>query len=169
MWSNIWILYISRYISRNISLLDVPDQKSTLCQADNTRSEPLLEKMMSVQVRRMQENRHVRGSKQGCTYILSYISYPHTPTDYRHIDKHLRLIITPIALCCTRQSCAPNIDCCTPEIWLLTLTHDLNPGLWPWPRPLTLNSDDFGIWPWPLSYDLDLPSKPSLGQPTIPT
>ncbi len=29
-------------ISRYISLLDVPDQKSALCQADNTRCEPLL-------------------------------------------------------------------------------------------------------------------------------
>ncbi len=30
------------YISRYISLLDVPDQKSALCQADNTRSERLI-------------------------------------------------------------------------------------------------------------------------------
>ena len=26
------------------------------------------------------------------------------PTDYRHIDKHVRLVMTLIALCCTRQS-----------------------------------------------------------------
>ena len=31
-------------------------------------------------------------------------NYPHTPTDYKHTDKHLRLIITLVALCCTRQS-----------------------------------------------------------------
>ncbi len=33
--------YITLY-SRYISLLHMPDLKSTLCQADNTRSEPLL-------------------------------------------------------------------------------------------------------------------------------
>ena len=61
--------------------------------------------------------------------------YPHTPPDYRHTDKHLRLVMTFIALCCTRQSWAPNIDCCVPEIWP-----------WHWPRPLTLTLD----------FDLDL-------------
>ncbi len=30
--------------------------------------------------------------------------YPHTPTDYRHTDKHLGLVMAPIALNCTRQS-----------------------------------------------------------------
>ena len=30
--------------------------------------------------------------------------YPHTPTGYSHTDKHLRLVMTPIALNCTRQS-----------------------------------------------------------------
>ncbi len=34
----------------------------------------------------------------------------HMPTDYRHIDKHLRLVMTPIGVCCTRQSRAPSID-----------------------------------------------------------
>ena len=34
--------------------------------------------------------------------------YPYTPTDYRHTDKHLRLVMTLIALCCTRQSRAPS-------------------------------------------------------------
>ena len=45
----------------------------------------------------------------------------HTPTDYRHTDKHLRLVITLIALCCTRQRQAHNINRCVPEIWP-----------WPW-------------------------------------
>ncbi len=31
-------------------------------------------------------------------------NYPPTPTDYRHTDKHLRLVMAPIALNCTRQS-----------------------------------------------------------------
>ncbi len=34
--------------------------------------------------------------------------YLHTLTDYRHTDKHLRLVIIPVALCCTRQSRAPS-------------------------------------------------------------
>ena len=38
-------------------------------------------------------------------------NYPHGPTDYRHIDKHLRLVMAPIAPNCT----APNIDRCAPE------------------------------------------------------
>ncbi len=42
-------------------------------------------------------------------------NYPHTPTDYRHTDKHLRLLMPPIAPNCTRQSRAPNIDHCAPE------------------------------------------------------
>ncbi len=44
--------------------------------------------------------------------------HPHTDTHtaYRHTDKHLRLVMTCIALCCTRQSRAPNIDRCAPEI-----------------------------------------------------
>ncbi len=41
--------------------------------------------------------------------------YPHTSTDYRHTDKHLGLVMTLIAFCCTRQSRAPNIDRCAPE------------------------------------------------------
>ncbi len=49
--------------------------------------------------------------------------------DYRHTDKHLRLVMTLISLCCTRQSRAPNIDRCALEIWPrpLTLTNDLDP------------------------------------------
>ncbi len=86
------------------------------------------------------------------------------PTDYRHTDKHLRLVITLTVLCCTRQSRAPNIDRCAPEIWPwpLTLTHDL----WPWPLTLTLTlrqgkSDvktrffafDLDLWPMTLTYN----------------
>ncbi len=36
--------------------------------------------------------------------------YLHTPTEFRNTDKHLRLAMTLIALCCTRQSRAPNIN-----------------------------------------------------------
>ncbi len=97
--------------------------------------------------------------------------YPHTPTDYRHTDKHLRLVMTPIALCFTLQSRALNIDRWAPEIWLwpLTFTRDLDPDLWPWPRPLTLtlkqgNSEikkrflafDLDLWPTTLTYNLSL-------------
>ena len=42
--------------------------------------------------------------------------YPHTPPDHRLTDKHIGLVITAIALCCTQQSRAPNIDRCAPEI-----------------------------------------------------
>ncbi len=42
--------------------------------------------------------------------------YPHLPTDYRHTDKHLKLVMALIALCCTRQSRATNIDRCMQEI-----------------------------------------------------
>ncbi len=31
-------------------------------------------------------------------------NYPPTPTDYRHTDNHLRLVMVVVALCCTRQS-----------------------------------------------------------------
>ena len=34
-------------------------------------------------------------------------NYPHAPTDYRHTVKHLRLVMTLTALCCTRQSRSP--------------------------------------------------------------
>ncbi len=47
-------------------------------------------------------------------------------------DKHLRLVMTLIALCCTRQSRAPNIP-----LHVLTSTFDLDP--WPWPD----------LWAWP--------------------
>ncbi len=43
-------------------------------------------------------------------------NYPHTPTDYRQTDNHLRLLTVVVAPCCTRQSRAPNIDRCTAEI-----------------------------------------------------
>ncbi len=60
--------------------------------------------------------------------------------EYRQTDKYLRLVMILIALCCTPQIRAPNIDFCAPEIspWPLTLTHDLDPDLWPWTQPLTL-------------------------------
>ena len=34
-------------------------------------------------------------------------NYQHMPTDYIHIAKYLRLVMTLIALCCTRKSRAP--------------------------------------------------------------
>ncbi len=57
--------------------------------------------------------------------------YPYMPPDYRHTDQHLKLVMTLIALWCTQQSRAPNIDRCVPEIW---------PWPWflTWHRPLTL-------------------------------
>ncbi len=57
--------------------------------------------------------------------------YPQTPT-YRHTDKHLRLVMTLIALCCTRQSRAPNIDL------ISTACQRIDLNLWPWPWHLTL-------------------------------
>ncbi len=81
-------------------------------------------------------------------------NYPHTRTDDRHTYQHLRLAMAPIALYCTRQSRAPNIDRCAPEKWPwpLTLTRDLDLDLWPWPRPLTLTFDlDPDLRPWPQS------------------
>ncbi len=59
-----------------------------------------------------------------------------------------------IALCCTWQSRAPNIDRCTPEIWP-----------WPWPLFLTLKQGTSDVkWFWHLTYDLDLQSQLILGQ-----
>ncbi len=34
-------------------------------------------------------------------------NYPWTPTDFRHTDNHLRLVMVFVARCCTRQSRAP--------------------------------------------------------------
>ncbi len=65
-------------------------------------------------------------------------NYPQTPTDYRHTDNDLRLVMVVIALCCTWQSRAPNIDRCVPYIW-------------PWPRSLTLTP----------TFDLDLKASNS--------
>ena len=88
--------------------------------------------------------------------------YPYKPPDYRHTDKYLRLVITPIALCCTQQSRAPNIDRCTPEIWPLTLTptFDLDPDLWRWPQGrVTVMSKhncfafDLDFWSTTLTYN----------------
>ena len=86
--------------------------------------------------------------------------YHYTPPDYRHTDKHLGLEMTFIALCCTRQSRAPNAHC-APHIWPwhLTLTHDLESDLWSWPRPFTLKQGNsniktrflaFDLRPWPI-------------------
>ncbi len=54
------------------------------------------------------------------------------------LPTHNHLVMVVVALCCTRQSRAPNIDRCAPEIWpwpqTLTLTFDLDPDLWPWPQ-----------------------------------
>ena len=65
---------------------------------------------------------------------------------YRNTDKHLKLVMT---LCCTRQSRAPIIDRCTPEILP-----------WPWPLTLTSNFDldptfdfDPDLWSWVMSND----------------
>ncbi len=85
-------------------------------------------------------------------------NYLHTPTNYRHTDNYLRLVMVVVAPCCPRLFLAPNIDGCAPEIWP-----------WPWPRPLTLtlkqcNSDakaqfytfDLDLWPTTLTYNPNL-------------
>ena len=58
-------------------------------------------------------------------------NYALTRTDYKHTYNHLRLGMVVVALCCTQQSRAPNIDRCAPEIrpWPLTLICDLDPDL----------------------------------------
>ncbi len=70
--------------------------------------------------------------------MTAYSNWLHTPTDYRHTDKHLRLVMAFIALYCTRQSWTPNIDRNAPENWpwpmTLTSTFDLDPDLWPLTR-----------------------------------
>ncbi len=84
-------------------------------------------------------------------------NYPHTPTNYRHTDKHLTLVMTPNALCCTRQSRTRNIDRCAPENrpWPVTLT-----------RPLTLTTIAVTVMSkhyfWHLTFDLQ-------PWPTIPS
>ncbi len=50
-------------------------------------------------------------------------NYLHTPTDYRHTEKHLRLVMRVVTLCCTRQSRASYFDRCVPEIWPCLLGH----------------------------------------------
>ena len=76
---------------------------------------------------------NIRSIKSRSTASTRLSAYAH----WLQTDKHLWLVITHtlIALCCTWQSRAPNIDRCAPEIWprLLTLTRDLDPDLWPWP------------------------------------
>ena len=101
-------------------------------------------------------------------------NYPHTPTHYRHTNKHLRLVMAPIALNCTRQSRAPNIDRFAPENWPWPLTLncdlDLDLDIWPWPLTLTLkqsNSDvktrfltfDHDLWPMTLTYNPNLHAR----------
>ncbi len=102
---------------------------------------------------------------------ISKADRPHPrnyPTDYRHTDKYLRLVMPLITLYCTRQSRAPNNDRSRRAkklTWPLTLTQDL----WSWPRPLTLtlkqgNSDvktqflafDLDLWPTTLTYSPNL-------------
>ncbi len=46
-------------------------------------------------------------------------NYLQTPNDYRHTENNLRLVMVVVALFCTRQSRAPNIGRCSPEIWYI--------------------------------------------------
>ncbi len=96
--------------------------------------------------------------------------YPHTPTDYKHADVHLGLVVmllcsklAVIALCCIRQSQAPNIDHFMSKTWPwpLNLTHDLDPtfDLELKARQQWCQNTIFYIWPWPLTYDLGLQSQ----------
>ena len=100
--------------------------------------------------------------------------YPHTPIDYRNTDNHLRLVMGAVALCCTRQSRAPNIDHCALEIWC-TLPFDLDPWPWPWPSTLTPTFDlkaskqwcktqFLVIWPWPMTLTKVDPHRKKQGQ-----
>ncbi len=82
--------------------------------------------------------------------------YPHMPTDYRHTDKQLRLVMTLFALYCTRHSRAPNFDHCAPEIWP-----------WPWPLTLTLMWGKIDVKTQFLTFDLwptTLTNNPSLAK-----
>ncbi len=85
-------------------------------------------------------------------------NYPHMWPDYRHTDKHFRLIMTLIALCRTWQSRAPNRN--------MTLTFDLDPRGWPRPLTLTLTFEkqgnmskhdilqfDLDLWPTTMTYN----------------
>ena len=68
---------------------------------------------------------------------LSEYTVYDTPTDYRHTDKYLRLVTTPIALCCTRLLKQGNSDV-KYDMWHLTLTLTIDLRPWttipPWPR-----------------------------------
>ncbi len=74
--------------------------------------------------------------------------------------RHLSLVITLVALCCTWQGRTPNIDRCAPKF-------DLDPDLDPWPLTSTLtqsNSEvktrflvfDLDLWPMTLAYNPNL-------------
>ena len=52
-------------------------------------------------------------------------NYQHMPTNYRHTDKHLRLVMTLIALSCTRLKPSPKYRLLHAR--KLTLTFDLDP------------------------------------------
>ncbi len=51
-------------------------------------------------------------SRESCPLLKAdrphWRDYQQTPTDYRHTDNHFRLVLVVVALCCTRQSRAPN-------------------------------------------------------------
>ena len=51
-------------------------------------------------------------------------NYLHTPTDFRHTDKHLRLVMVLIALISTAIRQKIDLD-----LWLVTLTFNLDPDL----------------------------------------
>ncbi len=109
--------------------------------------------------------------KSRSTASAQLSAYAHWLQTHRQIlltGNHSSLLQTcGIALCRTRQSRAPNIDRCAPEIWSqpFRLTLTLTPAFDLDPRPLTLtlkqcNSDakrqfltfDLDLWPTTLTY-----------------
>ena len=86
-----------------------------------------------------------------------------TNAHWLQTHNHLRLVMV-VAHRCTRQSQAPNIDCCVPEMWPwpLTLTQPLT--LTPTLTLRQCNSDvkirlwafDLDLWPTTLTYNPNL-------------
>ncbi len=81
-------------------------------------------------------------------------NYPHMQTNYRHTDKHPRLVMTLNALCCTRQ---------TEPLISTVACQKFELDLWPWPliSTLTLKQGKSDVKTRFLEFDLEL-------WPTIP-
>ena len=82
-------------------------------------------------------------------------NYPHKPTDNRHTDKHLRLVMVLIVLLHSPKS--------SPWYRPLgarksTLTFDLDPDRWPWNKVTVMSKRflGFDLWPMTLTYNPNL-------------